>query len=144
MTFATYAADVPVASMSQPEFVDFAEQLFWAVVEESPLYEVPLGVTDIVDGRRHVHGPWVVTDCSEALLGWFDAGLLELYRRQARARGPHLDVPHDEARRLLLDTTRWTLDDPGAGDVCLVPSEDGVKVDRVEWVAALARLRRSP
>ena len=48
-----------------------------AVVEESWLFEAPLGISD---GRGvRVHGPWEPAACSRQLLAWFDAGLLQLY-----------------------------------------------------------------
>ena len=58
---------------------DFEREMYLAVTEEASLAELPVGITDIVDGGRVEHGPWEPAACSELLLRWFDRGLIELY-----------------------------------------------------------------
>ena len=100
---------------------EFVEQMYLAVVEETWLWEVPLGVSDGRGG--HEHGPWQPDDCSRQLLAWFDAGLVELYadppddapRPRTAAEwhvwkaGRYRRITDDgAARAVLADPARWT------------------------------------
>jgi hypothetical protein len=122
---------------------EFVEQMYLAVVEESWLWEVPLGVSDGHGGYEH--GPWSPADCARQLLAWFDAGLVQLYAdppddaprpqnlREWRAwnDGRYRLVPHpDIARAVLADPVRWT----GTSDIGflrLCPSDAGMSADAV-------------
>ncbi|RBY93684.1 hypothetical protein DQ237_17100 [Blastococcus sp. TF02-8] len=117
---------------------EFVEQMYLAVVEESWLWEVPLGVSDGRGG--HDHGPWDPAECSRQLLAWFDAGLIELYAdppddaprprsvREWRAwnDGRSRRVPEPAvARAVLAEPARWT----GTSEdrfLRLCPSEAGM------------------
>lgn len=116
----------------------FVEQMYWAVVEESRLFELPLGVTYHVARQQVVVGPWDPTDCSRQLLQWFDRGLIELYTSdevvprtpeewRARWAGEHDHVlSAHAARRLLAETERWIVDSDD-GLVCLRRTEVGME-----------------
>ncbi|RBY92362.1 hypothetical protein DQ244_08860 [Blastococcus sp. TBT05-19] len=102
------------------EPTEFVEQMYLAVVEESWLWEVPLGVPDGHGGYEH--GPWDPAECSRQLVTWFDAGLVELYAdppddaprprdlREWRAWNgrPRVGPAAEVARAVLTDPARWT------------------------------------
>jgi|tagenome__1003787_1003787.scaffolds.fasta_scaffold20805057_3 hypothetical protein len=102
--------------------LDFECGMYWAVVEEASLAEVPRGVTDLLGGGREVvRGPWEAAACSARLLTWFDEGLIELYDDRAghptnrpdlpgppaTRHGPTGVLPASRARNLLADWQRW-------------------------------------
>ena len=123
---------------------EFVEQMYLAVVEESWLWEVPLGVSDGLGG--HEHGPWDPAECSRQLVAWFDAGLVQLYvdppddapRPQNVAEwrawnsGRYGLVPDPaDARAVLADPSRWTGSED-AGFLRLSPTDAGMAPD-AQW-----------
>ena len=57
---------------------DFLVQMEIATLEESPLYEIPKGSTNLVTPPV-THGPWPATACAAVLRIWHDAGWIGLY-----------------------------------------------------------------
>src|SRR5690349_733164 len=60
------------------ELRDFLCQMEIAVLEETPLYEIPLGSIDRVTPPVE-HGPWPATTCAAVLRLWHTAGWIGLY-----------------------------------------------------------------
>ena len=60
------------------ELRDFLCQMEIAVLEETPLYEIPLGSIDMVTPPVD-HGPWPATTCAAVLKLWHAAGWIALY-----------------------------------------------------------------
>ena len=58
---------------------DFLSQMHLAALEESPLYEIPRGSTDLVRGTPVVHGPWPAQSCAAVLNIWYALGWIGLY-----------------------------------------------------------------
>lgn len=58
---------------------DFTNDMYVAVVEECPLWELPLGTTDLLAGGVVRHGPWESRACAELIIRWLDKGWVELY-----------------------------------------------------------------
>lgn len=120
---------------------DFAEQMYTAVVEESPLWELPRGVTDLLPGGAVTHGPWDPAECGAAITCWLDRGWVELYspgplRAGRQERGTFCVLAEDDARRLLREPARWLVETPD-GSVCLSRTDAGTAVDAEEWIASL-------
>ncbi|WNV74295.1 hypothetical protein [Geodermatophilus sp. DSM 44513] len=105
---------------------DFEHEMYWAVVEESSLAELPLGVTDVLQGGSVVrHGPWDPAACSAYLLDWLTRGLVELYDMRVgyptnrpevpgppeTRHGPTGVLPSELSRRLLSEWEHWGDDD---------------------------------
>jgi hypothetical protein len=58
---------------------DFLSQMHLVALEESPLYEIPRGATDLVPGTPVVHGPWPAESCAAVLNIWYALGWIGLY-----------------------------------------------------------------
>ena len=58
---------------------DFLSQMHLAALEESPLYEIPRGSTDLIAGGPIVHGPWPAASCAAVLNVWYAQGWIGLY-----------------------------------------------------------------
>ncbi|WP_346620981.1 hypothetical protein [Blastococcus montanus] len=129
--------------MIREEPSEFVEQMYLAVAEESWLWEVPMRTGD----GRGDHAPWDSAECSRQLLGWFDAGLLEVYgdppadtprpRTAGEWRiwnsGHFLRRPDaDTARAVLADPSRWTPTSED-GHLRLRLTEAGMAAD-ASWV----------
>lgn len=111
---------------------DFVKQLRFSVHEEAPLWEVPLGATE--RGERTVtHGPRIVGVLvrTRSLVGTRADGSLP-----PRPNELPLDLENDEARRILSDPDRWTLDE--LGTVCLVETAKGTALKNDAWYSALS------
>jgi hypothetical protein len=124
---------------------DFTVQLYWAVMEQTRLAEVPLGAVDVAGEHAARHGPGDPEQCSGQLLLWFDVGFLELYREgelppratpgqsqegAVPGRAPALD--RAVARELLTSPARWTPDSDDA-DIRLRPTPLGLAADLGTW-----------
>ncbi|NEK84790.1 hypothetical protein GCU60_03285 [Blastococcus saxobsidens] len=122
---------------------DVRAAMHLAVRHDTWLFDVHEG--DFVDGTD-MWGPFEPAACSEVLLRWFDAGLVEL--RQDIDHPPEafydpsvdLDydvadlplVPPGAARALLADPGRWTDATPDGFAVPL-PTELGRRTPPAEW-----------
>lgn len=60
------------------ELSDFLSQMEIAVLEETPLYQIPLGSTDLTAPPVE-HGPWPAATCAAVLRLWHIAGWIGLY-----------------------------------------------------------------
>ena len=58
---------------------DFLSQMHLAALEESPLYEIPRGSTDLMPAAPGVHGPWPAASCAAVLNIWYAVGWIGLY-----------------------------------------------------------------
>ncbi|MCU1600235.1 MAG: hypothetical protein JWO22_944, partial [Frankiales bacterium] len=121
------------------EYREFLSEMHAAVYEESPLYELPGGVTDLLPNGPVVHGPWLAEDCSRVMSHWHELGLLELYRYHSDGTtGP--TVASDDARALLRDPSSW----PGSGPgwdalVAVCVTEAGANLSFEDWLRSAAR-----
>lgn len=124
--------------MSPDEFDDFLRELHVAVHEEQSLWEVPRESIDKLPSGDLAHGPWRPEDCSRVLAVRLDAGLLSLYRCDARgSAGDYL--PHDEARAILLATDQWVEPEAWTDVVNLAVTEVGSDTRFEGWAAKLGR-----
>ncbi len=121
------------------------------VVEESPLWSVPTGVTDhLGDGRTVSHGPWSAPECSALLGRWLAAGWLELYLpdlpegwnlqraewlSRANRRAKFLMLDTNDSEELLAAPDRWIVGSID-GQVCLCRSDAGMDHTASEWYSA--------
>lgn len=142
--------------IANDEGPDFLRQMHLAVQEEAPLWEVPLGSTDLLPSGPVVHGPWEASECAFVLSRWLERGWLELYlpdhlglwdmepaEAEWFARTVALSVPGgrfhvlavEDARKLLAEPTRWSLEHPD-GHVCISFTTAGLNIDDGEWLAA--------
>jgi hypothetical protein len=60
------------------ELTDFLLQMELATLEQTPLYEIPMGSTDLVTPPV-AHGPWPAATCAAVLKLWHRAGWIGLY-----------------------------------------------------------------
>jgi hypothetical protein len=60
------------------ELEDFLLQMELAALEQTPLYEIPMGSTDLVTPPV-THGPWPAASCAAVLSLWHKAGWIGLY-----------------------------------------------------------------
>ena len=99
---------------------------------------------DLVDDPA-AWGPLDPRACSEQLLRWFDAGLIELHQDVEPPRDDLTDlsilyydaadlplIPADAARALLADPERWTDATPD-GFACPVPTGRGRRTPAERW-----------
>jgi hypothetical protein len=134
-------APKPTEAMTDDEYRDFLSEMHAAVYEESQLYEVARGVTDLVPGESVVHGPWQPEDCSRVLAGWYEMGWLNLYRYNPDgSNGPTL--ASDEARVVLQDPGCWLgSESQWEGFVALCVTEAGSEMPFDTWIQNAARPR---
>jgi hypothetical protein len=99
---------VRAVNMTDAQFQDFQDQMFYLSNEISSLYTIPRGVEDH-DGQGGVvkHGPWVAEDCALVLTRWIEAGLIEF-------RSDGIPLSEAEAAARLTDP-HWT-DEPDDSD----------------------------
>jgi hypothetical protein len=130
---------------------DPEEQLFQAVLAEFDLWSVAEGSECHVHGAPVFHPAPDLSLASERLLGWFDAGLIELvedrtpwnwheFRERERRRLVPTwfpVVPTERARAVLAAPSRWKLTEPD-GLLALRPTEHGLAVGSKEWGTLLA------
>ena len=123
---------------------DFLQQMEIAVLEETPLYEIPQGSRDGVAPRAVSHGPWPASTCAAALKLWYRAGWIGLYFRDPppewglapaewRSRlvdGKDLAV--EDACGLLEQPERWVLAHAD-GHVQLYETVEGEITPREQW-----------
>lgn len=130
----------------------FASEMYLAVREESALWELPTGSTDLLRSGTVRHGPWAPRDCAAVIRAWMDRGWVELYLpelppswelRPARwleravHRGGFRVLATADAHDLLDDPTRWAMDDMD-GQVCLSCTSTGLMNDEAVWLAAVS------
>jgi hypothetical protein len=60
------------------ELADFLRQMELATLEQTPLYEIPMGSVDLVTPPV-THGPWPAAICAAVLRLWHTAGWIGLY-----------------------------------------------------------------
>lgn len=121
------ASPVEVSRMSKGQHADFLEQLRWSALEEAPLWEVPLGCTDLVQGGPVEHGPWLPGDCSDVLVRWLDEGLIGLF--VASPGDSPEDLETSAARSLLSSPAEWNED----RRTFLCVPDHGRQVDPGNW-----------
>lgn len=126
-----------------PRGPDLRTAMQTAVVNEAWLFAVPEG--DFYDEPVTL-GPYDPAACSEHLLRWFDAGLIELRQDTDPVGLDRTDprfsddwsaivlppIPPDAARALLLELARWTDDDP-EGFATLIRTERGRDIPLDRW-----------
>ena len=128
--------DLPVHPM------ELDEVLLLALREGAPLWELPLGSDCGLHGEMVFHPPPDLAQASTRLLGWLDAGLIELVEdatpadsltrsgeeRYRLSAAWHPAVPAARAREVLADPTRWTSDSPD-GLLALALTDRGAAAD---------------
>jgi hypothetical protein len=125
---------------------DFLRQMAIAVLEESPLCEIPLGSFTL--GDPVVHGPWPAASCAAVLRIWFEADWIGLYFRDQpewglirsdwRTRLVDSDtLAGPDARELLDHPERWVRE-RADGYVMLFMTWQGEVATEQEWIAAAA------
>ena len=131
--------------------------MYVAVVEECALWELPRGATDLLPDGPVTHGPWEPRRCAELITRWLDHGWIELYlpdipagwnvpsatwQGRAAQRNAFLTLATEDARQLLQDPKRWTVE-TADGQVCLSRSDAGMTIDPRDWVNAAAESETS-
>ena len=127
-----------------------------AVLEESPLYEIPRGLTDLVPGTPVVHGPWPAATCAAVLRIWRSLNWIGLYYPEPPsewrvtpaewcARLLDGDVLRSaDAEALLGHPERW-IAGHADGHACLYLSDAGEVTPWPRWhEAALEAAQRLP
>jgi hypothetical protein len=130
---------------------DPEEQLFRAVRQEFGLWELAEGTECHMHGAPVFHPAPEPALASERLLGWLDAGLIELV--EDRTPGNWHEVPEKERRRLtptwfpavpseraravLAEPSHWRVTEPGRL-LALRPTDHGLAVGSEEWGTSLA------
>lgn len=104
-------------------------------LEESGLWEIPVGSIDSFDGRPVEHGPWQVIDCSRTLLVFLRGGLLGTYEMQWAKPETSREHDADESAALLACTDEWTIERGGY----LVPTDLGMATPWQGWFALAPR-----
>ena len=128
---------------------DLVSEMYALVHEQGALYEVTHEVRDLRgEAPDVVHGPWLPSECQAALIPWHQAGWLDLvadenpphslaaaeWRRRARREGAYVVLAAEDARALLHDPSRWTINSAD-GHVMLSLNEEGARHDYSEWLA---------
>ena len=103
------------------DLTDFLWQMEILVLEEAPLYEIPLGSIDDPTGSARRHGPWPASTCAAILKLWYRAGWIGLCFRDPpsgwnvvpaewRSRlADDEDLASHDAHDLLEHPDRWVL-----------------------------------
>lgn len=112
--------------MSADEFADFVSQMHLLVLEEAPIWEIPVGSIDRLPSGHVHHGPFDAADCSIVLSIWNERGLMDLWPRSPTGQRP---LARTAASQLLLTPSEWILD---AG-LDLAPTDAGQQLARVSW-----------
>lgn len=118
---------MPPPGLAPSETDEFVTQLHLLVHEEAPLWEAPWESTVVGADRSETHGPWPPEACSWALLRWFEAGLLRLYRMTP---GSTDDITDDEVRHALTHPAEWQ---PATTGLYLLPTDRGLELSIEEW-----------
>ena len=127
-----------VEDMTVEAYEDFVSEMHAAVREEAPLYEIPLGATDLLSTGEVRHGPWRPMDCARILLRWHEAGLLGLYRyTPTRATGA--DLTTTEAREILSEHEAWVMFADWTRVVALFLTDKGAATEYAEWQRIASR-----
>jgi len=135
---------------------DFLYQMYLAVLEESPLYQIPRGSTDLVPGGPVMHGPWPAATCAAVLTIWYALGWIGLYYPQMPpkwnvtpaqwcTRLVDGDVlPPADGQTLLAQPRRWVAGHAD-GHACLYCTETGQNTPWQQWyVVALETTQQLP
>jgi hypothetical protein len=133
--------DTPFTSseeMTDEAYEDLVAEMYWAIREEAPLYEVPLGVTDHLSTGSVPHGPWRPQDCARILLQWHIGGLLGLYRyTPTRDNGEFLTST--EVGEILSAPEAWVMYEDWTRVTALVITDKGEATDYTEWMRMAER-----
>ncbi|MDQ1540248.1 MAG: hypothetical protein QOH29_974 [Actinomycetota bacterium] len=131
---------------------DFASEMYVAVVEEAPLWELPGGTTDLLSDGPVVHGPWAPTECAALITRWVKRGWVELYlpdlpsewnlktsgwQGRTERRGDYLVLARTDALELLQEPHRWTVNSAD-GQASLSKTVLGTSVAVSDWFAEAA------
>jgi hypothetical protein len=130
---------------------DPEEQLFQAVLGEFGLWELTDGTECNMHGAPVFHPAPEPSLASERLLGWLDAGLIELVEdrtppnwnqvreKERRRLAPTWfpAAPTERARAVLAAPSRWKLTEPD-GLLSLRPTDHGLTVGSEAWGTSLA------
>lgn len=128
----------PSDAMTDDEYLDFVKQLYFAVREESPLYEVPAGSIDMLTTGDVRHGPWRAEDCSRVLSVWHATGWVSLYRYNDDASsGPELPARYVSA--LIDDPEAWVRPQAWSDVVALMMTEFGAATPIDAWLIEARR-----
>jgi hypothetical protein len=129
---------------------DFINEMYVAVVEECALWELARGSVDLLPEGPIEHGPWDPKACAAVVLRWTDAGLVDLYlpeivegwgiepadwQAHAEQRGSFLVLAAVDARQLLAEPDRWTVESVD-GHASLSRSDAGIATEHAEWITA--------
>ena len=140
--------------MTVPDGVsDFENEMYVAVVEEAPLWELPLGTTDLEPNGPVVHGPWAPSECAALITRWVERGWVELYlpsvpaewnltpadwQTRSERRGDLLVLAHADALDLLRNPVRWKASSAD-GQASLSKTDVGMTLSVSEWLDHTAR-----
>jgi hypothetical protein len=137
---------------ARDEHSDFINEMYVAVVEECPLWELPGGTTDLLADGPVRHGPWEPPACANLIIRWLDSGWVELYlpelppqwelrpadwQVRAERRGALSILSRADARQLLQDWHRWTVDSAD-GQASLSRTATGMSVPLDDWLSEAA------
>jgi hypothetical protein len=136
-------------------YSDLVAQMRAAVREETALWQLPSGSTDLLASGNVVHGPWPARECSDVIAAWLRRNWIELYlpslpdkwqlpgaewRVRASYSEGFLLLANLDAEKLLRDPSRWTLDSED-GHVALSLASSSTDVEDSEWLAAAVQER---
>jgi hypothetical protein len=126
--------------------------MYVAVVEECPLWQLPGGTSDLLADGPVRHGPWEPRACANLIIRWLDRGWVELYlpdvppqwelkpadwQVRAERRGAFSILGRADARQLLQDWHRWTVDSTD-GQASVSRTDVGMRVPVDDWLAEAA------
>jgi hypothetical protein len=140
---------------------DFLSQMHLLVMEQSHLFEFPMGSRDLLPDSPVHHGPWDPAECAQILGGWLAKGWLSVFvdsdhvaalgesawwLRTSPANDPkYRDLHPSDAATLLRFPGKWLPGTPD-GNVMVGPSDEGAAVPYADWAGeangALATMQR--
>jgi hypothetical protein len=139
--------------VAKKEWDDFVSEMYALVIEEAALWEIPSGSIDLERAGPVVHGPWDPRECARVIDLWLVRGWIELFlpdlsqvsagwnltpaewQGSGEKDGDFLVLTTSDARSLLSDPDRWTVDSID-GQVSLSRSETGLALPRQDWLSA--------
>ena len=132
---------------------DIENEMYVAVVEQAPLWELPKGSIDLEPTGPVVHGPWAAQDCAAVIERWVERGLVELYlpilpaqsdvlpadwQPRGEGRDYGLVLARADALALLRDPSRWTVE-TADGQASLSTTDLGESLELADWFADTVR-----